>query len=69
MKKSRNDLEQHLNDLEITFEVHEHPAVYTVEQAQQHSSDIPGCHCKNLFLKTKKNNYGLWCSKIAPALI
>ena len=58
MKKSRSNLEQHLTDLNIRFDTHEHPAVYTVEQAQQHCSHIPGCHCKNLFLKTKKKQ--LW---------
>ena len=58
MNKSRSDLEQHLTDLGIAFDVHEHPAVYTVEEAQHHCSDIPGCHCKNLFLKTKKKQ--LW---------
>jgi len=58
MAKTRNDLEQHLTDLSIIFDVHEHPAVYTVEEAQQHCSHIEGCHCKNLFLKTKKKQ--LW---------
>ncbi len=58
MKKSRNDLEQHLTDLAISFDVFEHPAVYTVEEAQKHCSDIAGCHCKNLFLRTKKKQ--LW---------
>ncbi len=58
MSKTRNELEQHLTDLGISFDVHEHPAVFTVEEAQQHCSHIQGCHCKNLFLKTKKKQ--LW---------
>jgi len=58
MRKSRAELEQHLTDLNLEFDVHEHPAVYTVEEAQQHCSHIQGCHCKNLFLKTKKKK--LW---------
>jgi Ala-tRNA(Pro) deacylase len=43
-----------LNELEITYTLHEHPAVYTVEEAQQHAEDIEGLHCKNLFLRDQK---------------
>jgi len=58
VKHTRGDLEHRLKRLRIPFQVHEHPAVYTVEQAQQYCGDISGCHCKNLFLKTKKKQ--LW---------
>jgi len=58
MKKSRGDLEKYLSDLDIPFVAHEHPAVFTVDEAQQHCQHIQGCHCKNLFLKTKKKK--LW---------
>ncbi len=43
-----------LNELDIPFVRHEHPPVYTVEEAKQYWDDIPGVHCKNLFLRDKK---------------
>jgi Ala-tRNA(Pro) deacylase len=43
-----------LNELGITYTLHEHPAVYTVEEAQQHAAGIEGLHCKNLFLRDQK---------------
>jgi Ala-tRNA(Pro) deacylase len=58
MKKTRTELEQHLQQHGISYQAHEHLAVYTVEEAQQQCAHIPGCHCKNLFLKTKKKQ--LW---------
>ncbi len=44
------------NELNITFVVHEHPPVYTVEEAQRYASQIEGMHCKNLFLRNKKGS-------------
>lgn len=40
----------------ITFVRHEHPPVYTVEEAAQYWKDIQGTHCKNLFLRNNKGN-------------
>jgi Ala-tRNA(Pro) deacylase len=45
-----------LDKLGISFDRHEHPPVYTVEQAQEHWVGIEGAHCKNLFLRNKKGN-------------
>lgn len=45
-----------LKDLGITYEKHEHPPVYTVEEAKAHWADIRGAHVKNLFLRNKKGN-------------
>jgi Ala-tRNA(Pro) deacylase len=45
-----------LEKLGIAFTRHEHPPVYTVEQAEQHWENITGAHCKNLFLRNKKGN-------------
>lgn len=44
----------YLHDLGITYAKHEHPAVYTVEEANQHWDAISGMHCKNLFMRDKK---------------
>ncbi len=43
-----------LDDLNISYVNHEHPAVFTVEEAAQHSQGIEGAHSKNLFFKDKK---------------
>ena len=45
-----------LKSLGISFITHEHPPVFTVEQAEQHWKEIQGAHCKNLFLRNKKGN-------------
>jgi Ala-tRNA(Pro) deacylase len=45
-----------LDDLSIEYEKHEHPPVFTVEEANAHWSDIKGKHSKNLFLRNKKGN-------------
>ncbi|MGD9346526.1 MAG: prolyl-tRNA synthetase associated domain-containing protein [Candidatus Aminicenantes bacterium] len=48
-----------LDELDISFTKHEHPPVYTVEEAEEHWENITGAHCKNLFLRNKKgkNHY------------
>ena len=43
-----------LAELQIHFERHEHPPVFTVEEATQHWAGIDAAHCKNLFLRNKK---------------
>lgn len=43
-----------LKELEIPYEVFRHPAVFTVEEANEHCQGIPGMGCKNLFLKDNK---------------
>jgi Ala-tRNA(Pro) deacylase len=43
-----------LEELKIPFERHEHPPVFTVEEANQHWAGIVATHCKNLFLRNKK---------------
>jgi Ala-tRNA(Pro) deacylase len=48
-----------LSELDISYTKHEHPPVYTVEEAERHWKHITGAHCKNLFLRNKKgkNHY------------
>lgn len=38
----------------IAYEKHEHPAVFTCEEAEKLMPDLPGTGTKNLFLKDKK---------------
>jgi Ala-tRNA(Pro) deacylase len=45
-----------LDGLGIEYTRREHPPVFTVEQAEEHWTDIEGTHCKNLFLRNKKGN-------------
>ncbi len=45
-----------LEKLDISYVRHEHPPVFTVEEAEQHWENITGAHCKNLFLRNKRGN-------------
>lgn len=58
MALSPDDLLARLDTLGIAHTTHRHPAVFTVEEARAHCGHLPGCHCKNLFLKDKKGE--LW---------
>lgn len=58
MPKSRADLFAYLDSLQIAHTTIEHPPVFTVEEAQQHTHHLPGGHTKNLFLEDKAG--GLW---------
>ena len=53
MPATPEDLFEKLDALGITYETHHHAPVFTVEEAQEHTGDISGGHCKNLFLKDK----------------
>ena len=46
-------IEKYLKNNKIDYKLYTHPAVFTVEEAKEHCKDIPGMHCKNLFLKEK----------------
>ena len=59
MKTSQQDLLNRLEELGIDAETRTHPPLHTVEQSQQLRGDIPGGHCKNLFLKDKKGAFWL----------
>lgn len=45
-----------LKRLGISFTRHTHPPVFTVEEAERHWKNIPGAHCKNLFLRNKRGS-------------
>ena len=46
-----NKLAEWLDQYQIKYKLHSHPAVFTIEEARKHCGHIPGLHCKNLFLK------------------
>src|SRR5262245_37352899 len=45
-----------LDALGISYERHEHPAVFNAEDASKFWDPIPGVQCKNLFLRNKKGD-------------
>ena len=45
-----------LDALGISYERHEHPAVFNAEDASKHWDLIEGIQCKNLFLRNKKGD-------------
>lgn len=59
------NIEDFLKSQEIQYVLHEHPAVYTCEEAEKYCSNIPGLACKNLLLKGRKS--GRYFLMILPA--
>jgi len=55
---SEKDLFDRLQELGIESTTHRHPAVFTVEESRLLRGQLPGGHCKSLFLKDKKDQ--LW---------
>ncbi|OLS26830.1 MAG: Prolyl-tRNA editing protein ProX [Candidatus Heimdallarchaeota archaeon LC_3] len=43
-----------LDKKNIKYKIHDHPPVFTVEEAKQLRKNIQGLHCKNLFLKDSR---------------
>ncbi len=58
MAATREQLLARLDNLGIATTTHDHPPVFTVEEAKRHCGHLPGGHCKSLFLKDKKKR--LW---------
>ena len=50
------DVYAKLKALGIETRTVEHAPAFTVEDAKAHRGDLPGGHCKNLFLRNKKKN-------------
>ena len=53
MPLGKDELLRFLQGLGITYTLHEHAPVFTVEQAKAHRGELPGHHIKNLFLRNK----------------
>ncbi len=58
MLTTKDAISARLEALGIEAATTHHPPVFTVEEAQIHTRHLPGGHCKNLFLKDKKDR--LW---------
>jgi Ala-tRNA(Pro) deacylase len=51
----------YLDDLGIKYNYTEHEAVFRVADSTELDRSMPGVHCRNLFLKDKKNRMFLVC--------
>jgi Ala-tRNA(Pro) deacylase len=58
MPASPDELFRRLDALGIPYTTHHHPAVFTVAESTALRGELPGGHCKSLFLKDRKD--GLW---------
>lgn len=56
MQTNKEKVLRLLEELEIPYELHEHPPVATVEEALPHWKKIDATHCKNLFFRNHKGN-------------
>ncbi len=56
MIKTQEEFLNVLSQIGIEYTNHEHPAVFTVEEADMHHEGIDGVHSKNLFFKDRKKN-------------
>jgi len=57
MPATEAELLRLLDDLNIKTNTFRHAPLFTVEDSQNLRGEIPGGHCKSLFLKDKKDNY------------
>ncbi|MSO92308.1 MAG: prolyl-tRNA synthetase associated domain-containing protein [Rhodospirillales bacterium] len=55
MHATREELLRRLDELGIRSTTVEHPPVFTVEESKRLRGELPGGHCKSLFLKDKKD--------------
>ncbi|MGE0734588.1 MAG: prolyl-tRNA synthetase associated domain-containing protein [Alphaproteobacteria bacterium] len=56
MPVTPTELLARLDALGIATKTHRHAPVFTVEESQALRGDLPGGHCKSLFLRDKKGN-------------
>jgi len=50
------DIYQFLDQHQISYQQHDHPAVFTVAESQKYDFNVPGAKTKNLFLRNKKGS-------------
>ncbi|OIO81792.1 hypothetical protein AUJ84_00140 [Candidatus Pacearchaeota archaeon CG1_02_32_132] len=52
-------LEGYLKNHKIEYKIHIHPPFFTVIESNKIEKNIPGMHCKTLFMKDDKGNFYL----------
>ena len=57
--RGEDELFADLAALSIPHDVHEHPAVFTVEESADIKAHLPGTHTKNLFLRDTTGSFWL----------
>ncbi len=45
-----------LNELGISFDIHFHPSIFTIEESLEYWKEFDSTHCKNLFFRNHKGN-------------
>lgn len=56
MKRQIQKVLDVLDQLNIKFEMYEHPPLPTIEKAMEYWGDIDAVHCKNIFFRNHKGN-------------
>ena len=51
------NLKKYLKNIDIKYDIYEHPLVFTVEESNKATKHIPGIRTKNLFLKSESQFY------------
>ena len=59
LKIMDKNLKEYLDKNEIKYQIFNHPAVFTVDESRKIKQQIPGMHCKCLFLKDNKGIFYL----------
>jgi Ala-tRNA(Pro) deacylase len=59
MSATPDDFFARLSEIGVETTTHHHPPVFTVEESKSLRGDLPGTHCKNLFLKDHKKIFWL----------
>ena len=59
MKNPKQKVLEHLEKLDISYEIAEHKAVFTSDEAKNIKIDLAGVGCKTLFLTDRKGRYFL----------
>ncbi|UUX47989.1 prolyl-tRNA synthetase associated domain-containing protein [Nisaea acidiphila] len=54
-----DELLAHLDACGIAYDLHRHPPLFTVEDSKALRGELPGGHCKNLFLRDRKGKMWL----------
>ena len=57
---TKKDILELISGKGVHFQIHNHKALFTVEDSENFRGEIGGSHTKNLFLKNKKNNFFLF---------
>ncbi len=68
MTDRRSALMAYLDQLAIPTTTKTHPPIFTVDEGHDHWADIPGVHCKNLFLCDAKKEMWLVVCPIDRAI-